>query len=114
MTPGGAIIRPMADFTAQSIERTKLALKAAGLKLAVATPAAERSGAEIVAAEMRSRAPVDTGRLRGSIRPDGSSAIAAAPYAVYVDPFAAAAADAAMPRVEAAMIAVFRTALGGK
>jgi hypothetical protein len=66
---------------------------------------------------------VRTGRLRASIRAEGSSAVADVPYAIPVDrgtvnmsaqPFAEAGAKAAEPQVVAAMIAVFRTALGGR
>lgn len=101
-------------FTATSLKRTELAIKAAGLKTAAAAPSAEHSGAEIVAREMAARAPVDTGRLRASIHAEGSSAVADTPYAIYVEPFAGAAAQAAKNGVEVAMIAVFRAALGGK
>lgn len=105
----------MADLTAKSVARTKVALKAAALKLDVAAPTAEHAGAERVAAEMAARAPVDTGKLKASIHAEGSSAVADVPYALYVQPvFAGAAAQAAETQVEAAMIAVFRTALGGR
>ena len=104
----------VADFTSQSVARTKLALKEAEIKLVAATPTAEHAGAEAVAREMQARAPVDTGRLRASIHADGSEAVADAPYALYVEPFAGAAAQAAKHEVEASLIAVFRAALGGK
>jgi hypothetical protein len=101
-------------FTAESKRRTEIALKTAGLKVAAAASTAEHAGAEPVAREMAARAPVDTGRLRASIHAEGSQAVAGVDYALYVEPFAAAAADAAAHEVEAAMIAVFRAALGGK
>jgi len=105
------------------MERTTLALKGAELKVAAAAPTAENAGAEIVAREMQARAPVRTGRLRGSIHAEGSAAVADVPYAIPVDrgtdhmaaqPFAEDGAKAAERGVEAAMIAVFRTALGGR
>jgi len=110
-------------FQARSLEKTEAALKTARLKLEAAAPAAEKAGAEIVAHKMQDRAPVRSGRLRGSIHAEGSSAVADAPYAIPVDrgtvhmraqPFAEDAADASTREIEAAMIAVFRTALGGR
>jgi hypothetical protein len=101
-------------FTATSMQKTKLAIKVAGLKIAAASGSAENAGAQAVARAMQAKAPVDTGKLRASIHADSSSAVADAPYALYVEPFAAAAAMSAAHEVEATMIAVFRAALGGK
>ena len=113
----------MGDITAGSLARTKLAFKEAQAKLAVSASTAENAGAQVVAREMATRAPVRTGRLRASIHTEGSEAVAAVNYAVPVNsgtinmaaqPFATEGAKAATHEVEAAMIAVFRAALGGK
>jgi hypothetical protein len=107
----------------RGVERTKLALKAAALKLDAAAPAAEHGSAEIVARNMVARVPVRTGRLRASIRADGSSAIADVSYAIPVDrgttfmraqPYAEEAAKASTAEIVAEMTAVFRAALGGR
>lgn len=109
-------------FTAASLKRTNLALKTAQVKVAAAAPTAENRAAEQVARQMAARAPVRTGRLRASIRAEGSSAVAEAPYAIPVDrgtenmaaqPFAEDGAKAAAPEVVATMAAVFKAALGG-
>jgi hypothetical protein len=101
-------------FTQASLRKTEAALKAAELKTAAAASTAEHKGAVVVASEMAARAPVDTGRLQASIRAEGSSAVADTPYALYQEPFAGPAARAAEPNTIAAMIAVFRAALGGR
>jgi hypothetical protein len=105
------------------VERTKAALKLAQVKLEATAPAAEHASAEIVARNMQARVPVRTGRLRASIRADGSSASADVSYAIPVDrgttfmraqPYAEDAAKASIPEIVATMTAAFRTALGGR
>jgi len=109
-------------FTAASLKRTNLALKAAQLKVTAAAPTAENRGAQQVAQAMAARAPVRTGRLRASIHAEGSQAVATADYATPVDrgtdhqapqPFAEEGARAAAPAVATTMAAVFKAALGG-
>lgn len=108
-------------FSRGSLQRTEAALRAAGRKLDAAAPAAEHAGAGIVARNMQARAPFRTGRLRGSIRADGSSAVADVPYAIPVDRghgsapathYAEDGADSSSAGVVTAMVAIFRTALG--
>lgn len=98
-------------------------MKEAEFKVAEAAPSAEHDGAEVVAANMRLRVPVRTGRLRASIHAEGGSAVADVSYAVPVDrgtiymraqPYAEAAARASYGGIEASMIARFRKALGGR
>jgi HK97 gp10 family phage protein len=105
------------------IEKTKVALTKAVAKVEAAAPGAEHAGAEIVAGQMRNRAPVRTGTLKNSIRAEGSAAVATVPYAIPVDrgtvnmaaqPFAEEGAKAAESEVEAAMASIFRAALGGR
>ena len=109
-------------FTAASLKRTNAALRTAQLKVAATAPKAEGLGATEVAKQMAARAPARTGRLRASIRADGSSAVAQVPYAIPVDrgtvnmaaqPFAEDGAQAAVPAVAATMAAAFKAALGG-
>lgn len=109
--------------TVRGVEATKRALKLAALKLEAASPAVEHAGAEIVAGHMRQVVPVRTGRLRASIRADGSSAIADVSYAIPVDrgttfmraqPYAETGAKASYAEIEAEAIAIFRKALGGR
>lgn len=92
-------------------------------RMEAAAPAAEHASAEVVARNMQARAPIRTGRLRASIHAEGSSAIADTPYAIPVDrghgpvpaqPYAEEGAEASYREIESAMIAVFRTALGGR
>lgn len=91
--------------------RAKLA--ALNARVAAASGTAEQAGAGQVAGAMQASAPVDTGYLRSSIRVDGSSAVATAPYAIYAPPFAAAAAHTAEPAVAAAMAAVYKAVVRG-
>lgn len=121
--PVGDNPRMSGDVTQGSLDRTKVALREAAIKVDVAAPTAEHAGASVVATEMTSRAPVRTGKLRSSIHAEGGEAIAAVSYAIPVNsgtinmaaiPFATDAVHAATGEVEAAMIAVFRTALGGR
>jgi len=109
--------------TVRGVEATKHALTEAVRKVEAAVPRAENVSAEVVAQQMRGRVPVRTGRLKASIRAEGSSAIADVSYAIPVDrgttfmraqPYAEAAAEASHTMIEAAMTAVFRTALGGR
>lgn len=89
-------------------------------KMAAVAPAAEGAGAQVVARYMGVYAPVDTGDLRGSIGVEGSSAVAAAPHAVFVEkgtrnrpatPFASEAAQASETEVSVAMATVFKAAI---
>ena len=57
-----------AMFTEASVQQTRAALAKAVRAIESAAPRAERNGAAVVAAEMKARAPVDTGHLRTSIR----------------------------------------------
>jgi len=113
----------MTLFRPGSLEKTQAALRAAGRKLDAAAPSAEAAGAKIVARNMAARAPVRTGHLRGSIRAEGSSAVADASYAIPVDRghgtvpaslYAEEGADASRGGITAEMAAIFRTALGGR
>lgn len=115
-------MRTTISYTPTSLRNTQLAFRRAQAKLAAAASKAEAAGAAEVAREMAARAPVQTGKLKASIRAQGSSAVATAPYAVFVDkgtgdtraqPFAEEGVKAATSKVEEAMAAVFRTALGG-
>lgn len=110
-------------FTPDSVRATLAALHRATAKVEGAAHIAENRGAEVKALHMKSRAPVDTGTLRDSIHVEGSSAVASAPYAIPVDkgtsiptpaqPFAEDT-PASHKGIEAAMVAVFRAALGGR
>lgn len=110
-------------FRRGSLARTQAALKLAEAKIRAAAPSAENASAEIVARNMRARAPVRTGHLRDSIRAEGSSAAAETPYAIPVDrghdqvpaqPYAEQGAEASTSEIVATMTAIFRTALGGR
>jgi hypothetical protein len=105
------------------VERTEAALKLAQVKLEAASSPAEHASAGIVARNMQARVPVRTGRLRASIRAEGSKANADVSYAIPVDrgttfmrarPYAEEAAQASIPEIVATMTAAFRAALGGR
>jgi hypothetical protein len=105
------------------VERTEAALKLAQVKIEAASVPAEHASAEIIARNMQVRVPVRTGRLRASIRAEGSEASANVSYAIPVDrgttfmrarPYAEEAAKASIPEIVAAMTAAFRAALGGR
>lgn len=112
------------------IGRTKAALTKARLEVEAAAGPASRAGGEVVAREMASRAPRDTGllvRLIGTEEDSvGSGATTSvgsdAPYDRFVQrgtvhmraqPYGEQAAIAAIPGVAAAMTTVFKTAVEG-
>jgi len=66
---------------------TKAALRAIETRLALAAPSAARAGGEVVANEMRDRAPRDTGALAASISVDSEGDVAKVGASVPYDRF---------------------------
>jgi HK97 gp10 family phage protein len=112
----------------RGIPQTKAALAKVRAEIELAAPKATQAGGEIVARDMASRAPRNTGRLASGIRVDvsslGDGAIAKvgsdAPYDRFVQKgtvFMAAqaygedAADSTSSAIVAAMAAIFKAAI---
>jgi HK97 gp10 family phage protein len=112
------------------IAKTKAALEAARLQAEAAAGPAAEAGGQIVAREMASRAPRDTGRLVALLEVEqdsfGGGATAKvgsnAPYDRFVQrgtvhmsaqPYGEQAAVAAVPGIIAAMIGIFKAAVKG-
>ena len=107
-----------ATLRGEAAVRAKLAVITA--KMTAAEPLAENTAAAAVARAMAAYAPIATGELRTSVGVSGSSAVAAAPHAIFVQagtsrmsaqPFATEAARAAQTEVVAAVAAVMKAAI---
>jgi HK97 gp10 family phage protein len=110
----------------RGVSQTKAALAEVERRIRLAAPSAARAGAEIVANEMRARAPRDTGTLAGSIsvESDGETARAGAGVdydrfpqlgTVYqvAQPYGEEGARAGTSSVIAAEIVIYRQAIEG-
>jgi HK97 gp10 family phage protein len=107
-----------ATMRGEAAVRTKLASVMA--KMAATAPVAEGAGAQMVARGMAAYAPVHDGDLLASIGVDGSSAVATAPHARFVQfgtrnmgaqPFMTDGARAVEGEVVAAVAAAMKAAI---